>query len=305
MLKQLTNRISQITLPSVYNRHVHCYLIEFDTYYVLVDCGENNDESKEFWKQFLKTLTKPITHLIVTHIHTDHCGCCHLLQRQTPLRILSSARSKTKLQKMQQDTKNIGLIESAARYGITYPYKHKKLLDETEAHDFQIDETFEDGHTFHFDNYKLTAIATPGHASDQYSLYAEDDELLFASDHLIGDFSPVLIIEDAFENPLQSYLDSLDKLKSLSINLALPGHGRIIETPKKLIETLENRHFRKLQTIQRHLQKHSYTAEELLYLLYKKDTKKASPQLMQLLSYLNFLMAQNKISQNHLSLSAQ
>ena len=206
---------------------------------------------------------------------------------------------------MKQNTKNFVLIESAARYGIAYPYKHKELLDEVEAYDFQIDETFGEGYTFHFDNYKLTAIATPGHAIDQYSLYAEDDKLLFASDHLIEDFSPVLIIEETFENPLQSYLNSLDKLKSLSINLSLPGHGSLIEAPVKLIETLENRHFLKLQTIHHHLQKHTYTAEELLYLLYKKDTKKASPQLMQLISYLNFLMAQNKISQDHFSLSAQ
>lgn len=302
--KQLTNRISQITLPSVYNRHVHCYLLEFNTYYVLIDSGENNDESKVFWQQFLKTLTKPITHLIITHIHTDHSGCCQLLQKQMPLCIIAPAISKRKLQTMQRDTTNHGLIESAARYGIAYPYQQKQLLDEAEAYDFQIDETFEEGHMFHFDDYTLQAIATPGHAIDQFSFYAESDQVLFASDHLIADFSPVLIIEETFQNPLQIYLNSLDKLTSLPMTLGLSGHGAMIEQPAELIETLKHRHFKKLQAIQQHLQQQSYTAEELLYLLYKKDTSKSSPQLMQLLCYLNYLMAENKICQDNFSLSA-
>lgn len=302
--KKLTNRISQITLPSVYNHHVHCYLLEFNTYYVLIDCGENNDETKVFWEQFSMSLSKPITHLIITHIHTDHSGCCQFLKKQMPLRIIAPAISKRKLQTMQLDTTNYGLINSAARYGIVYPYKHKQLLDEAEAYDFKIDETIEDGQFIHFDDYTLQAIATPGHAIDQFSFYAESDQLLYASDHLIADFSPVLIIEETFQNPLQSYLTSLDKITSLPMSLGLSGHGALITQPEELIKALKSRHFKKLQTIQQYLQQQAYTAAELLYLLYKKDTTKSSSQFMQLLSYLNYLLAENTIRHNGSLLSA-
>lgn len=217
-ITEIMDSIYKITLPSVYNAAVNCYLIEHENSYVLIDTGENNDETKRFWEEFLPTLEKPISHILLTHIHTDHAGCCHFLLQKAGPKIIASSKSKEKLKTMKTDPTNVGLIETAMRYGYTYPYSPKTLINEQEAYDFEIDETVEDGDILQIGSLKFQAIATPGHAVDQFCFYEQNRQVLFASDHLIQDFSPLLIVENIQFNPLENYLRSLKKLNIFHVN---------------------------------------------------------------------------------------
>jgi|GEM_PF-4685520 len=294
-MRKIIDHIYKIKLPSVYNADVNCYIIEHENSYMLIDTGENNDETKAFWEKLLPTLQKPISHILLTHIHTDHVGCCHFLQQKADMKIIASTKSKEKLETMKISPKNVGLIETAKQYGYTYPYSPKKLLDEQEAYNFEIDETFEDGDMIRIDSSTFKAIATPGHSVDHFCFYEQNSKVLFASDHLIQNFSPVLIVENNQFNPLKNYLQSLEKVKHLSCKLAVSGHGDIIENPADLIESLKMRHLKKLQQLKDALIQQPYLFEQIIELLYKKDTTKPSPQIMQTLGYLNYLLEEGSL----------
>ncbi|MSX02154.1 MAG: MBL fold metallo-hydrolase [Actinobacteria bacterium] len=85
----------------------------------------------------------------------------------------------------------------------------------------------------------LTAIATPGHAPDHLAFLA--GEALFTGDAVLGHGS-VYISPD--ENALAGYLNALDRLIALELNLLCPGHGGPIfgdEARARLIEYRDHR----------------------------------------------------------------
>ncbi|MGE7778878.1 MBL fold metallo-hydrolase [Peribacillus sp. NPDC097264] len=308
MIRKLMDHIYEIKLPSVYNADVNCYLIEHETSYMLIDTGENNEETKAFWGDLIPTLHKPISHILLTHIHTDHAGCCHFLRQHAAVKkIIASTKSEEKLATMKNSPKNVGLIETAKQYGYTYPYSPKHLLDEHESYNFEIDETFDDDEIIHIGSSLFQAIATPGHSVDHFCFYEQKRKVLFAGDQLIQNFSPVLIVENNQFNPLKNYLHSLNKIKNFSCQLTVSGHGDIIANTTDLIESLEMRHFKKLTQLKNALKQQPYLFDQIIQLFYKKDVTKPSPQIMQTLGYLNYLLEEGslKIINNETKITMQ
>jgi glyoxylase-like metal-dependent hydrolase (beta-lactamase superfamily II) len=81
--------------------------------------------------------------------------------------------------------------------------------------------------------FTLRAIDTPGHASNHVCYLAEELGLLFSGDHLLDGVTPVILAPDG---DMAQYLDSLERLKSYSLNHVAPGHGRVLPDPTALID---------------------------------------------------------------------
>jgi len=86
----------------------------------------------------------------------------------------------------------------------------------------------------------LTAVATPGHASDHLCFVG--DGVCFSGDLVLGEgFS--IVPPDA--GSLTAYLDSLHRLQDLDLELICPGHGSWVTDPAaKLEEYVEHRMMR-------------------------------------------------------------
>jgi glyoxylase-like metal-dependent hydrolase (beta-lactamase superfamily II) len=86
----------------------------------------------------------------------------------------------------------------------------------------------------------LTAIATPGHASDHLCFVAR--QVCFSGDLVLGEGSTI-VPPDA--GSLSAYLDSLRRLQGLDLELICPGHGPWVTDPTaKLEEYVEHRMMR-------------------------------------------------------------
>jgi glyoxylase-like metal-dependent hydrolase (beta-lactamase superfamily II) len=72
----------------------------------------------------------------------------------------------------------------------------------------------------------LTALATPGHASDHVAYIV--GRVCFSGDLVLGEGSVVLAPE---RGALVAYLASLERLRSLDLELIAPGHGPIVTDP--------------------------------------------------------------------------
>lgn len=90
----------------------------------------------------------------------------------------------------------------------------------------------EDGDTFQGEGYCIQVVHTPGHSTGACCFYEPARRILFSGDHIIGHITPnpfVEISRSRLRNPqyrsLKAYLDSLDRLSSLKVDLVLPGHG--------------------------------------------------------------------------------
>lgn len=83
----------------------------------------------------------------------------------------------------------------------------------------------------------LSAVATPGHARDHVCFVAE--RVCFSGDLILGEGSSIV---PADGGSLSAYLDSLDKLSELDLELICPGHGPYVTDPKaKIAAYIEHR----------------------------------------------------------------
>ena len=98
-------------------------------------------------------------------------------------------------------------------------------------------------------DYHFQCVATPGHTMGHICLYEPDKKLLVAGDHILIDITPNIQCWTDTQNPLKHYLDSLDKVAGLQVDLTLPGHRRLITNHHARITELKQHHARRLNEV--------------------------------------------------------
>uniref|UniRef100_A0A7E4W6N3 Beta-lactamase-like protein 2 homolog n=1 Tax=Panagrellus redivivus TaxID=6233 RepID=A0A7E4W6N3_PANRE len=185
------------------------YLVGAGKRKILIDAGEPNIES------YIETLKKALSDgstidgIIATHWHGDHVG---------------------------------GIPDVLKLIGKEVPvYKYKRL---EAADDPKVNYTFSDDNTvIKTDGATLKLIYTPGHTTDHFSVYLEEENILFSGDCILGEGTAI------FED-LHTYMDSLNKYLEIKAARIFPGHGPVVEDPhSKINEYIEHRLKRERQII--------------------------------------------------------
>jgi len=143
----------------------------------------------------------PIRWVFVTHTHRDH----------SPLAAELAARTGARL--------------------IGRPAPDDGRQDAT----FKPDQVPRDGERFALGGVDLTAIHTPGHASNCVCYLVEQERLLLTGDHVLEGVSPVILAPDG---DMAAYLTSLAKLEDLDFERIGPGHGGVLNKGKRLLALL-------------------------------------------------------------------
>jgi glyoxylase-like metal-dependent hydrolase (beta-lactamase superfamily II) len=88
---------------------------------------------------------------------------------------------------------------------------------------------------FATDEFRLRAIATPGHVGNHLCFLLEDENLLFTGDHIMQGSTVVIVPPNG---DMQEYLDSLRLLLDYRIDAFAPAHGQLILEPEAEIKML-------------------------------------------------------------------
>lgn len=81
---------------------------------------------------------------------------------------------------------------------------------------------------------RVRVIATPGHSSDHACLWEAEERVLFAGDLLVS--GGTVMIAASSGGSLRQYLDSLARVRALDPARVYPGHGPVIDAPRRLID---------------------------------------------------------------------
>ena len=139
--------------------------------------------------------------ILVTHTHPDHSPLAKQLALRTGARL-------------------IGLPPPAdGRQDTTFDSQHPPG----------------DGELLVLGESRMTAIHTPGHASNCVCYLLEDERLLFTGDHVLEGVTPVILPPDG---DMSAYLKSIGKLESRDFARIAPGHGGVIERGKEILKAL-------------------------------------------------------------------
>jgi glyoxylase-like metal-dependent hydrolase (beta-lactamase superfamily II) len=152
------------------------------------------------------------------------------------------------------------IIVGARLIGLPPPADGRQ--DET----FGPDDVPRDGERLPLPEIALTAIHTPGHASNCVCYLAEDEHLLFTGDHVLEGVSPVILPPDG---DMSAYMQSLDRLQHYDFERIAPGHGGVMEQGKRVVEALRRHRLAREDKVMRALRlRGAATLDELTPAVY-------------------------------------
>jgi glyoxylase-like metal-dependent hydrolase (beta-lactamase superfamily II) len=220
--------------------HINLWLLEEPDGYALVDTGMATDAGRELWNHLSRTLLveRPLTRILLTHLHPDHTGLAAWLQQRFGVPVWSSAATVEQLRMLlRETTPQILAARTAffAGHGVE-PIEELNSSLASRGYRDSVDGVPEASRLM-VDN-ELTQIGsrwwrwleTGGHAHGHLCLHAaQPQSLLIAGDQVLPTISPNIGLTPLTPdpNPLATYLQSLERLSELDANtLVLPSHGR-------------------------------------------------------------------------------
>ena len=164
-----------------------------------------------------------ITHVLVTHTHSDHSPACRLLAAHT-------------------DAPTYG-------YGPHGAGKAEQgiVVEEGGDMDFSPDVEVRDGDIIEGKGWSVECVHTPGHTSNHICFSLREEQTLFSGDHVMGWSTSIVSPPDG---DMGDYLRSLSKLLAREEQYYWPTHGPRIDQPRRLVRAfVEHRRARDSQIL--------------------------------------------------------
>ena len=234
----------RIPLPDTPLKELNSYLIKGEERNLLIDTGLNRPECLQAMQSGLQELKVDLskTDLFITHLHVDHIGLASRLVR--PGRRVS-------LNRFDADViRNWAGFDPMLEYAKACGFPAELLrtaLDRHPGFKFRSDQIPEltlltEDAVLTCSGYHLYCLHTPGHSPGHLCLYEPERKILVSGDHILGDITPNIQCWSNDRNPLQDYLDSLDKLAGFQVDQVLPGHRELFRDLGTRVRQLREHH---------------------------------------------------------------
>jgi glyoxylase-like metal-dependent hydrolase (beta-lactamase superfamily II)/8-oxo-dGTP pyrophosphatase MutT (NUDIX family) len=198
---RLSARVWRLTAPNpgaMTGPGTNTYFVGADAAWAVIDPGPDDAAHVQ---ATLAAAPGPIRHILVTHTHRDHSPAARRLQA----------------------------LSGAELLGLAAPH--------ADGHDaFVPDRTLHGGELLALGpDATLRVVHTPGHASNHLCYLLLEEKTLFTGDHVMQGSTVVINPPDG---DMAAYLASLQSLLHEDLDWLAPGHGFLMDEPRRRIEAL-------------------------------------------------------------------
>ena len=220
-----------VPLPNNPLRNLNSYVIKTPTRDLVIDTGFNQPECYAALTEGLKELQVDMhkADLYLTHLHSDHTGLAEAIITDDTTVYMSDAdyeylkknilSNQWELAEMKFHKEGFPLseIEAIRNSNPARAFAPKQVFTA---------KTVNDGDKIKVGDLEFTVILTPGHTPGNTCLYLEREKIMFTGDHILFDITPNITSWFGVADSLGNYLESLKKIRTYDIKLALPAHRK-------------------------------------------------------------------------------
>jgi len=289
---------------------VNAYLLDGPPL-TLIDCGPHTQEALDALCAHFDRLgyrLKDLKQLLITHPHMDHFGLAGAVRTQSGCRVVAHPGAVDKIADFKghyareqgfffKFLVSMGMPEQNARLLTELPQSFSVLAPP--AH---VEKTLSEGMRLQVGDLGLEVLETPGHSPASLCFYDPEQRALFAGDHLIDGITPNPLLEmpphPGAKRPrsLIQYLDSLEKVAPLALEVVFSGHRNLITDPQRVIDTSFEHQRKRSENVLKFLTQAPLTAYQLMEKLF--PNLPATEQFLgmsEAVGHLEWLQAQGKV----------
>ena len=227
--------IIQVKVPLPFPlRWVNAYVIQSDHGITLIDPGLHTHDAEDSWQKAMQEIGityRDIEKIILTHHHPDHYGMAGWFQQQTEAPVYISDAGKRQVDYLWGFERNTSqmLYSLFKQHGMETAvcdamFEHMNRFVEWVSPQPEMTSMHED-ELIMLGNRNYRTIHTPGHAYGHLCFYHEASGDIFCGDHVLPQITPnVGLNSHEDNNPLHSFLESLNHVSTLNVTRAFPGH---------------------------------------------------------------------------------
>ncbi|MFN0022337.1 MAG: MBL fold metallo-hydrolase [Parvularculaceae bacterium] len=190
----------------------------------------------------------PVSHVLITHTHADHCGGARAFAARVGAPILA-----------------------AGPHPVADKADDAPALEEGGDYAFAPDLIMRDGERVSGVGWTLEAVATPGHLSNHLCFALAEEKTLFTGDHVMGWSTTVVAPPDG---DMGDYLASLDKLLAREDSVYLPTHGAPIGKPRSFVRAIKTHRLMRDGQILEHLRQGKSRIKDIVPAIYADIDKR-------------------------------
>ncbi|MBS4031564.1 MAG: MBL fold metallo-hydrolase [Clostridiales bacterium] len=247
MVLEIMPNIYKLDIPIPKNplKSLNSYVIKSAERTLVIDTGLNRQECRAAMDAGLEELGVDLANVdfFITHMHADHSGLVAGLMKKGSVAYCSAEDAEIiNMDESHWETMRVFVqtggfpaaeFQNAIEKHPAYKYRAKEYIDFTIVND---------GDSLTVGDYQFVCVKTPGHTRGHMCLYEKNKKFLISGDHILADITPNISLWSDRHDPLHDYLESLEKVRCLDVQLVLPGHRSLIKDFQGRIDELKRHH---------------------------------------------------------------
>ncbi len=245
----------RMKLPFQLN-HINLWLIDDGDGWTIVDTGVNDEATKASWEQVFASRLggRPVTRVIVTHLHPDHVGLAGWLVERFDCPLLMSRTDYLLCRTLVMDTGKEAPEEGIRFYRAAgFPEeaiaKYRERFGGFGMGVHRLPQSFRrlrEGDVLTIGAREWRIVTGAGHAPEHVCLHCPELNVVISGDQILPRISSNVSVfpTEPDANPLQDWLDSCARLRDLlpADVLVLPAHNEPFRNARKRLQDLIDGH---------------------------------------------------------------
>ena len=242
----------KVPLPNNPLKAVNSYVILDDVRPLVIDVGFSHPDCERALSEGLSSLGLGFedVDLLFTHSHPDHTGCLERIYNEE-MSLFAHMHSFIEMRARLAMQKRTYLPIVDAIYDDAQSRRQHPSRQSLSSELIPLKEDYpliyiKEGDVIERGGFSFRVIETPGHDSTHICLYDEREHVFVSGDHVLERITPNISSFFLETDELQDFLDSLDKVRDLDVDIVLPGHGEVFSNLARRVGQLKQHHFERL-----------------------------------------------------------